>query len=160
DGFRENALPLQQRRNGRDHRATDVLPLTLIVHEEERAIADERPAERPARLVPAIVRLDGIHRLEEVPRVERFIPEELESCPVPCVGAALRRQVDDAAVEAAEFGGRTVALDLELLNRVDDREERNLTRLGLQDRDAVEQILVRPWSSAVDSRQLRIRRQG
>ena len=69
----------------------------------------------------------------------------------------LGRQVDHAAVEPAELGRRAVALDLELLNRVDDREERHLAGLGLQHGDAVEQVFVGARPAAVDARQLRVR---
>ena len=56
--------------------------------------------------------------------------EELEAGAVQHVAAGFGRQVDDAAVEAAEFRRRAVALDLEFLNRVDDREERHLPGSG------------------------------
>jgi len=64
-----------------------------------------------------------------------------------------------AAIEAAEFGRRAVAFDLELLDRVDDRIDRDLSRFRLQHRDAVEQVLVGPRPAAVDARQQRVRRQ-
>ena len=74
------------------------------------------------------------------------------------VGARLRGQVDDAAVEPPELGRRAVALDLELLDRVDDGEEGDLPGLGLENRDAVEEILVRARPAAVDAWKLRPRR--
>ena len=121
--------------------------------------AHQRAAERAAELIAAVVRLHRVRRLKEVPRVQRLVAEELEAAAVKRVRAGLGRQVDDAAVEAAELGGRAVALDLELLNRVDDREERDLAGLRLQHRDAVEQILVGARPAAVDARQLRVGRQ-
>ena len=81
---------------------------------------------------------------EEVARVQGLVPEELEYRAVQRIAARLGRQVDDAAVEAPEFGGRAVALDLELLDGVDVRKERDLAGFRLEDRDAVEEILVGP----------------
>jgi hypothetical protein len=144
---------------GRDHRPADRLPLSLVVDEEERPIAHDRPAEHAAELIAAELRLLGVRRGEDVARVQRLVTEELERRAMEGVGARLGRQVDDAAIEAAELGWRTVRFDRELLDRVDRREERDLTGLGLQHRDAVEQILVRARPSAVDARELRGRRQ-
>ena len=76
------------------------------------------------------------------------------------IGARLRREIDHAAIEPPELGRRAVALDLELLDGVDDRIVRELPRLGLQHGDAVEEILVRSRSPAVDARQDGVRRQG
>ena len=159
DRLGEDALTLQQRRHRRDHRAADRLALALIVDEEERVVLDERAAERAAELIAAVLRLGLERRLEEVRRVQRFVAEELEGVAVKRVGARLGRQVDDAAVEPAELGRRAVAFDLEFLNRVDDREERDLARLGLQHGDAVEEVFVGARPPAVDARQRRVGRQ-
>ena len=118
------------------------------------------PPSVPPNWLRRYVRLRLGSTLKEVPRVQRLVAEELERVRretsfVPDFG----RQVDHAAVEAAELGRRAVALDLELLDRVDDRKERDLARLGLQHRDAVEEVLVRARPAAVDARQLRVRRQ-
>ncbi len=161
DRLGEHALPLQQRRHRRDHRAADGLPLALVVDEEERPVAANRAADDAAELVAAERRLDGIGRARRscgrsAPRARK------NSNTVPCngVAAGLGRQVDDAAVEAAELGRRAVALDLELLDGVDVRKERHLAGLGLQHRDAVEQIFVGARPAAVDARQRRSRRGG
>ena len=78
DGLGEDALALQQRRHRGDHRAADRLPLALVVDEEERPIAPNRPADDAAELVAAELRLDRVGRGEEVARVQRFVAEELE----------------------------------------------------------------------------------
>ena len=85
--------------------------------------------------------------------------EELERVAVHLARARSRRQIHDAAVEASELRRRAVALDLELLDGVDDRKERDLPGLGLEHRNAVEQVLVRTRPAAVDTRQLRAGRQ-
>ncbi len=69
------------------------------------------------------------------------------------VCARLRRQVNNAAVEAAEFSGRTVNFHLEFLNGFDDRKESYLARLRLQHGNAVEQILIRSRTPAIDARE-------
>src|SRR5687767_7127876 len=71
------------------------------------------------------------------------------------ITACLRCQVDDSSVEPAELCREAVALDLELLDRVDVGKERDLPGLRLQDRDTVEQIFVGAWAAPVDARQWR-----
>ena len=46
------------------------------------------------------------------------------------IGARLRREIDHAAIEPPELGRRAVALDLELLDGVDDRIVRELPGSG------------------------------
>jgi len=62
-------------------------------------------------------------------------------------------QIDHAAVEAAELGRGGIGDDLELLDRVDDREVRHRARLGLEDGDAVVEILVHPGAASVEARE-------
>src|SRR6185369_10710595 len=59
DWLGEDALALQQRGHHGNLRTADRLPLALIVREEERAVFDERAAQRPAELIAAIRRLGG-----------------------------------------------------------------------------------------------------
>ena len=59
DGLGEDALTLQQRRNGGDHGPADRLPLSLIVDEEERAVSANGPADNAAELVASKLRLAG-----------------------------------------------------------------------------------------------------
>ena len=89
-----------------------------------------------------------------------LVAKKFEHVAVKGIGARFRREIDHAAIEPPELGRRAVALDLELLDGVDDRVVRELPRLGLQHGDAVEEILVRSRSPAVDARQDGIRRQG
>ena len=60
--------------------------------------------------------------------------------------------IDDASVEAAELGGDVVGFDGEFLDVVEDGEEGNLSGFGLEGGDAVVEILVGAWASAVDAR--------
>jgi hypothetical protein len=78
DRLGEDPLALQQRGDRRRDRAADLLTLSLIVDEEERAIPDHRPAEQPAVLAAAIVRLRRTGPLEEVPRVQILVPQKAE----------------------------------------------------------------------------------
>ena len=86
--------------------------------------------------------------------------KKFEDVAVERVGARFRCQIDDTAIEPAELRGRAVALDLELLDGIDDRIVRKLSWLGLQHGNAVEEVLVGARSPAVDARQDGIRRQG
>ena len=89
-----------------------------------------------------------------------LVAEEFEHVAAKGIGSRLRREIDHAAIETPELGRRTVALDLELLDGVDDRVVRHLPRLGLEHGDAVEEIFVRSRSPTVDARQDGVRRQG
>ncbi len=141
------------------HRAADALALTLIVGKKERSILHDRPAEHAAVLMPAVVRLHRVARLEVVGGVEVFITEELEEVAANRIAARLRREIDHPTIEPSEFGGRAVALDLELLDRVDHRVVGHLSRLRLQHRNAVEEIFIGSRSASVDARQDGIGRQ-
>ena len=162
DRFREDSSALQGRGDGRDAHASDALPAALVVHEEERPVLRDRPAQDEAELVAAEVRFVGVVRdggREEVPRVQRLVAQELECRAVELIAPRPGGQVDDAAVEAPELGRRRAGDDLELLDRVDDREVRDRTGLRLQDRDAVVEILVDARPPAVEARKRRTRRQ-
>ena len=98
--------------------------------------------------------------LEVVPGVQVLVAKEFEHVAAKGIGARFRREIHDAAVEPPEFGRRAVALDLELLDGVDDRVVRHLPRLGLEHGDAVEEILVRSRPPTVDAGQDGVRRQG
>ena len=126
----------------------------MIVTEEECLVLYYWSAKNESKLVATKHRLLWVRssgRRKEVARIQCFVAEKLESGSVKVVSARLRCQVNNAAVEAAELSGRTVNLDLELLNGFDNREERYLTRLRLQHRNAVEEVLVRSRASAVDA---------
>ena len=144
----------------RGHGAADALSLTLIIGKDERPVLHEGAAEHAAVLIPPIVRFHRIALLEVVPGVQALVAKKLEHVAVNGIGARLRREIDHAAIEPPELGCRAVALDLELLDGVDDRIVRELPRLGLEHGDAVEEILVRSRSSAVDARQDGVRRKG
>ena len=86
--------------------------------------------------------------------------EEFEGAATQLVAARPGREVDDTAVEPPELRRRTVALDLEFLDGIDVRKERDLPGLRLQHRDPVEQIFVGARPATVDARQLGSGRQG
>jgi hypothetical protein len=159
DRFGEDALPLQHGRHGGRDRPSDLLALSLVVGEEERPVPRNRSAEHAAELVPAVIRLHWVGSLKVVSGVQVLVAEELEQIAVERVGPGLGGEVDHAAIEPAELGGWAVTLDLELLNRIDDRVVRDLPGLWLEDRDAVEEVLVGARPAAVDPRQHRVRRQ-
>jgi hypothetical protein len=159
DRFGEDSLSLQQRRDRGGHRAADRLALPLVVHEEKRAVFHHRSAERATELIPSVLRFDGTRRLKEIPCVQHVVAQELEPNAMNRVGAGFGREIHDAAIESAELGGRTIALDLELLNRVDHRKKCHLPRLRLQHRDAVVEVFVRARTATIDPGKLRVGRQ-
>ena len=159
DGLGEDPLALQQRRDRGNGRAGDTLSLPLVVHEEERAVTHERAAQRTTELIAPVVGFVGDGGLEEVSCVERLVSEELEHVSVQGVGAGLGRQIDHPTVEAPELRRRTVGLHLEFLDGVDHRQEGDLSRFRLQNRNPVEQIFVGAGAPAVHARELRVGRQ-
>ena len=66
------------RRHRERPRQRPLHPLAFVAAEEERAVPDERPAERAAELVLAQRRNRLALRLEVVRRVERVVAMELE----------------------------------------------------------------------------------
>ena len=100
-------------------------------------------AERAAELVLLEVRLGAAGAVvEEVVRVERVVAVELEAAAVQRVRARLDLQVDDAAERPAELGRVGAGLHLELVERVDAREDDDRLQPGLVVVDAVEHVVV------------------
>src|SRR4029078_8028974 len=79
-----------------EHQAIHVhalaLALALVGRQEERAGADEGAAERSAELAPLERMRVRRRELEEVPGVERLVPEELVGAAVEGVAAGAGHQ--------------------------------------------------------------------
>ena len=148
----EDALALGEGGDGGDAGDADELADSLVVAEEEEAVAEDGEAEGSAIEVAAVLGL-AAGGGEVVAGVEVFVAEELEEAAVEGVGAGAGGDVDDAAVEAAELGGDVVGFDGEFLNVVEDGEEGDLAGLGLQGGDAVVEVLVGAGAAAVDARE-------
>ncbi len=132
---------------GRRHRREVRLPLRdaqpLVVEEEERLVLDDRAAVGAAEHMLAEGRLLASGAVvEEVVRVEPVVAQELERAAVVGVRSRLDLQVDDAAERVAEFGGVRARLHLELVERVDAREEHDRLQPRLVVVDAVEHVAV------------------
>jgi hypothetical protein len=85
--------------------------LALVVEEEERAIADDAPAERAAELVIG----QRVHpNVKVLPGVEVVVAQELEQRAVEVVRAGLNLQVDHPAGRAAILGRVVAGLKAEL----------------------------------------------
>ena len=120
DRLGEDALPLQQRSApsrspcGRSSAAVPGSPTKKNVR--SRTIG---PPSVPPNWLR---RYSGLTALADWKKFRAFSAswrKNSNAVPWKCVRAGLGRQVDDAAVEPAELGGRAVAFDLELLDRVD-----------------------------------------
>src|SRR4029079_6587202 len=133
----EYALALQQCGHSGDHGAPNRLPLPLIVDEEECPVLSNRTAHYGTELVAEEFGFVRHRGGEKVPGVQCLMPQEFETASVKSVASGLRGQFDDAAVEAPELRRRTVAFDLELLDGVDVREERHLSRVRVEETRAV-----------------------
>ena len=92
-------------------------PQSLVVEEEEGAIANEGSTEGKAELI-LFVRGDapgGI--IEEVLGVEFFVTQKLVGAAMKLVGTGPDSRVDDGAVAASKFRTVGIRLDLEFLQR-------------------------------------------
>ena len=133
----EVAGPHLGRRHGADERVRRGVARPLVAAEEERAVADDRPAERAAELVVAKRRLREARLLREILLlVEGVIPEELECRPLELVRARLDRERDDPARGVPVLRAEVRALDTELLDGIDRRAQR-LRRAGVEAHDVV-----------------------
>ena len=103
-------------RDGEERGLAELFVKRLVVGEEERVIADDRPSDREAELVPLEGRLFGV---EVVLGVEMIVPVELEERAVRRVGPGLGRGIDDAAGMVAEFRAEAVGQHLEFANGLD-----------------------------------------
>ena len=110
------AVPRRRRRHGKDVREPEALVQPFVGGEEERLVADHRPAGREAELIALERRL--LH-VEEVPRVERVVAVELERRSVQRVGARLSGGIDHAARVVAVLRAEAVGQHLELANGLD-----------------------------------------
>jgi hypothetical protein len=156
DRLGEDALSLQGGGDGGDADAADALAHALVVDEEERPVLGDGPAQDEAELVAAEAGLVGVtvgRGREQVARVHVLVTEELERRAPELIRPRPRAEVDDAAVEAPELRRRDVGHHLELLDGVDDREVGHRSGLGLQDGDAVVQVLVDAGPPAVEARE-------
>lgn len=122
----------------------------LVIGKEESPVFAEGAAEDEAELIAAEAGLRAGSG-KEVAGVEFFVAEELKESAVELVGAGLLVDHDDAAVGAAIFGGVAVDLDAELLDGVDDGVEGDLAGFGLEDGDAVVDVLADAGAGAVDA---------
>ena len=105
------------------HRGERVLLRALERGEEVRAVLDDRPAEGPAVLVPAVVLLVDVGQLLRLgPGVHRVIAERREEAALEIVRAALRHDVHHAAVAAAVLGLVALGDEVEFLDGL-EREQ-------------------------------------
>ncbi len=146
----EVALAHLRRGHGREVGLAGPDAQALVVGEEERLVLDDRPAEGGAELVLREVRLRAAGLVqEEVVRIEAIVAQELEHAAVEVVRARLDLQVHDAAERLTELGRVGAGLDLELLERVDAREDHDRLQPGLVVVDAVEHVVVVAGALAV-----------
>ena len=153
---REISPPLRHGRYGRGQHPSNGLRGSLVVPEEEGAVASDWPPHDYAELMAA---KEGAacagcpDRGKQVAGIERFVAHEFESAPVEIVAPRTGRQMDHSAVEAPILGGWHVVLDLELFDGIDHRVEGDLPRFWLERGDSVVEKLVDPWPASVEARE-------
>ncbi len=117
-----------RRRIGRRRNAGKIACLLVVAEEEEHLVLLDRPADRPAELLTAILRLHldcGAHaihehvlRLERVGRPPLVVAKEVEARSVELVRPALGHSVHDSAGGAAVLGRVVRRRHLELSDGV------------------------------------------
>ena len=113
----EDALVHERRRHRQQRRQAFADVVALEAGEEERPITPDRAAQRPAvRVLPPGALLGAV---EEIPRVERVVAEELEERALELVLARLAAHQDRRAATAAVLRLVVVRHDLELADGVD-----------------------------------------
>ncbi len=155
----KHAAPLRRSRHGARSNHAGIQSRTLPVRKEERLVLLHRTAQHKPVLIPAKARFGARARREQVPRIQLLIAKELEERPVKLVRTRLLVHHDHAAVRAAVFRRVAVHLDAKLIDRVDDRIERHLSRLRLQHADAVVNVFADARAASVDAGQQVARRQ-
>ena len=98
---REVAREIVRGRHREERAESPLDPRPFVVEEEERLVAcTDRPADDAAELLLIELRLVGGRRVEEVPRVKRFVADEAERGAVEHVRAGLADEVDLVGAEA------------------------------------------------------------
>ena len=107
--------------NGRGNRLADELLDALVIAKDEQAVMQDRATQRRSVEIAAILRLarNGGGGREVVAGVQGLIAEVFEEAAVDRVRAGAGSDIDDSAVEAAEFGGHVVGLHGELRDVVE-----------------------------------------
>src|SRR6185437_2045184 len=145
---------------------------TLIVGEEEKLVLNNRSADGYSKLVVAKFGFEEgpVSRMtrDDMPRsvlvrshtprpavgwkvgIEFVIAEKLVNRSVKAIRPSFGRYTDDAALVVAEFCRGVLGDDVEISDGVDIRHERGLIVLVLAIENAVEEVLIRLFTVAVD----------
>ena len=123
----------------------------LVVGEEERAVADDRSADRESRLRALILRIGLTFRREVVRRVERPVSEERVGCALQLVGARLHHHADLRSGLATMRCLRGARQHFEFLNRIHGRTHAGGVQLRIDVVGAVEQETVEILPATVDA---------
>ena len=134
---------------------------TLIPEKEKRlvfAVIDLRNPHRPAEDSPELILVERSHGgIERIAGIEIAVPQILPDGPVIAVGAGLGHYVHDPARGRSELGLVVVGVNLELLDRVDNRRH----HVGAHQRvlivEAVQHEDVPAILSAVHRREIELR---
>ena len=98
----------------------------------------------PPKRASELVSLEGMRvrrrELEEVPRIERVVPEELVRVAAKPVAARASDQVDDRARHVSVFRTERRVVDLEFLDAGDRRRKADRTERQVVRRDAVDDV--------------------
>ena len=120
----------------------------FIIQKEERAIFDDWPAQRSAKLIADVLRR-GVLRGKVIRSIQHLIAQELVGRSVNPVGARLEDEIDLAAGIAAECRIVGIGQHLELshcINRWGDRES---VQLGVVVEDSVQKEVIGIFPGAV-----------
>ena len=126
-GDRVDELPVRQQAGkvagafGRRRHEADLAfrgaddPRALVRSEEKQLVLDDGTSHRTAELVAVEGVVPGS---EEIPRIQRTVPQKFEDVAVNVVGAGARHDIHHAAGRVAKLRRKVVRVERELLNRV------------------------------------------
>src|ERR1051326_7936122 len=108
---------------------------------EECLVPNDRATDRIAVDIPLEGGDGQIGPVEEVLRIQFFIPDEFKGRSMDRVCALFGNRVDDDSRIAPIFGAECVGLDFELLNTFDIRLECDLVLYHVAQVNTVEQVV-------------------
>ena len=115
---------------------------SLVINEKETTVGTNRAANRKAKLIAVQLRLRSARVVEEVPGIERIIPEKFVCRPMQAVGPLLENNRYLTAAVSSKPGFGAASVDAEFANGVDRRGQRKAVENRVHRIDPVVDVRV------------------
>src|SRR5207249_5708534 len=117
--------------------------LAIVVKKEEELLFEDGATDISAELIEVIRRLRAtVNFIDRVVGIEAPVAKEFKGRAVEIVGAGLGDHVDHSSAGVAKFGGISIGIDLEFLDRVFAELVRSAARASAADGLAEEGVVV------------------